>query len=56
MIEITIWQRDDEWGTYQTVPLRKPTPEEHKRNIELLNKLKAGIENAKSSNLNRTTN
>ncbi len=40
---MTIWTKDEDFGIYQTVPLRKPTPEEHAKNMEILRKLKEGI-------------
>lgn len=40
---MTIWAKDEDFGIYQTVPLRKPTLEEHAKNMEILRKLKEGI-------------
>ena len=40
---MTIWTKDEDFGIYQTVPVRKPTAEERTKNMEMLRKLKEGI-------------
>lgn len=40
---MAIWTKDEDFGIYQTVPVRKPTAEEHAKNMEILRKLKEGI-------------
>lgn len=40
---MTIWVKDEDFGIYQTVPVKVLTPEEHTKNLEILKKLKEGI-------------
>ena len=40
---MVIWTKDEDFGIYQTVPVRKLTTEERNKNMEMLRKLKEGI-------------
>ena len=40
---MTIWTKDEDFGIYQTVPVRELTAEERAKNMEMLLKLKEGI-------------
>lgn len=40
---MTIWTKDEDFGIYQTVPVKVPAPEECANNLEILKKLKEGI-------------
>ena len=40
---MTIWTKDEDFGIYQTVPVREPNADEINKNMEMLRKLKEGI-------------
>lgn len=40
---MAIWISNEDFGIYQTVPVREPTAEERAKNMEMLRKLKEGI-------------
>jgi len=40
---MVIWTKDEDYGIYQTVPVRKLTADERTKNMEMLRKLKEGI-------------
>lgn len=40
---MTIWTKDEDFGIYQTIPVKVPTPAEHAKNLEILKKLKEVI-------------